>query len=301
MPLFDLEGADLDPGYLNLRTAELPVEQAIKAELEAMWVRFEPYADADFAAAFARDPDPRFWEMYLGCALLDAGKRLQPRANRPEGQGNPDFCVIDGDRRIWIEAIAPDVGDPGEDQVPDLVMAEDGGGAQVQPLRQIHLRITSALWTKKRALEQYRVDGVIGEQDVCLVAIGGGRFALQAAGEDFPTALSAVYPIGDEFVRVNRDNHQVVAHGYHRAEVIERAAGNIPRTAFFDGRFAHVSGLIWSRASIGNMYRAARPMSLIHNHASENPMPRGWTAWEMEYAAVPRNGGWVFPNLRAQA
>jgi hypothetical protein len=95
MSLFDLEGDCLDQGYLNLRAAEYPQEVAIKQELEAMWLRYEPCAEADFAAGFARDPEGRFWEMHLGCALLDAGRTLQARVNRADGQGNPDLCVID--------------------------------------------------------------------------------------------------------------------------------------------------------------------------------------------------------------
>lgn len=300
-PLFELAGPDLDPGYLNLCAAEYPAEQVIKAALEGMWLRFEPYADADFAMAFARDPDARFWEMYLGCALLNAGKALQLRANRAQGQGNPDLCIVDGERRIWIEAISPDVGDVGVDQVPGVVMLEDGGAAQAQPMRQIHLRITSGLWTKKQAIDQYRADRVIGENDVCVIAISGSKFALQAGGLGFPLALSAVYPIGDEYISVNVENFAVVGHGHHRAEEIERAGGNIPRTAFFDDRFAQVSGLIWSRAGIGNMDRGARPLSFIHNHAAENAMPRGWGVWDKEYQALTNDGGWSFPNFLAHA
>jgi hypothetical protein len=297
-PLFDLAEGDLDRGYLNLRAAASPCDAAIKEQLEAMWLRYEPYADADFAEGFARDPEARFWEMYLGCALLDGGKAVQPRMNRPQGQGNPDLCVIDNNRRIWIEAIAPDVGEQGEDQVPDLF--EMVAHVQAQPLRQVQLRITSGLWTKMRQIQRYRADGVIGEQDVCLVAVSGGRFALQAAGEEFPTALSAVYPIGNAFVRVNRDDFQVVAHGHERNEMIRRGGNGIPRTAFFDETFASVSGLIWSRASIGNMDRGARPLALIHNHVARNPMPRGWRVWDEEYEAVRRGPVWAFPRVDAR-
>jgi len=74
------------------------------------------------------------------------------------------------------------VGDVGVDQVPGLVMLEDGGAAQAQPIRQIHLRITSGLWTKKQAIDQYRADRVIGENDVCVIAISGSKCALQAGG-----------------------------------------------------------------------------------------------------------------------
>jgi hypothetical protein len=281
-PLFDLDGPCLDPGYRNLRAGARAEEREIKATLETMWLHYQPYADTDFADAFARDPDARFWEIFVGCALLEAGKILQRRVNRPQGRGHPDLCVVDGERRIWIEATAPSAGDGGDDQVPDIVPL-GVGGIQDQPIRPVQLRITSAVLAKTRKFDRYRTDGVIGENDVCLIAVGGGRFGLQAGGPGFPLALSAVYPIGDQFARINRENGEIVGHGYHHAEEIERAGGNIPRSAFLSPQFAGVSGLIWSRASIGNMVRAVRPLSLIHNYAARNRMPQRWGCWDKEY------------------
>jgi hypothetical protein len=50
--------------------------------LQEMWVRYEPYADPDFRQGFARDVDGRFWEMCLGCTLIDAGRTLLPVVER---------------------------------------------------------------------------------------------------------------------------------------------------------------------------------------------------------------------------
>lgn len=65
----------------------------------------------------------------------------------PKDREIPTYALL---MAIWIEVISPDVGDVGVDHVPGLVMLEDGGAAQAQPIRQIHLRITSGLWTKNR-------------------------------------------------------------------------------------------------------------------------------------------------------
>ena len=149
--LFELSGDHFDQGYMNLRARQNRTEQEIADMPEAMWRRYEPYADPDFADQFAQDPEARFWEMYLGCALLDAGKTLVPTADRPDAGGRPDICVVDGERRIWIEAIAPGVGDSPADGIPQIVPINQGGSLQAQPVRQIHLRITSALLTKRNA------------------------------------------------------------------------------------------------------------------------------------------------------
>src|SRR5262245_5940459 len=103
--LFELDGQDLDRGYLNLREGKFATERTLRAQLQTMWDRYEPYADPDFRNGFARDPDARFWEMYLGGALLDSGKTLLPATERKSAAGLPDLCVVDGGRRIWIEAV----------------------------------------------------------------------------------------------------------------------------------------------------------------------------------------------------
>jgi hypothetical protein len=94
-----------------------------------------------------------------------------------------------------------------------------------------------------------------GSNDSYIVAISACQFALEAAGEGLPHAVSAVYPFGDEFIEFNRQTLEVVrlAHGY--SSHIERAGKRddpILRTAFQDQRFADISGLIWSRRSTGN-------------------------------------------------
>ena len=100
--------------------------------------------------------------MAIGCALLDAGKSLLPAADRRHrATGCPDICVLDGDRRIWIEATAPTAGDDGADQVPDLVPLNHGGSVRFQPVRQVQIRISGALFTKTKALARYLKAGVI--------------------------------------------------------------------------------------------------------------------------------------------
>ena len=98
--LFDVDGANLDRGFENLKAAELPIEQQLHAMLQEMWGRYEPYADPDFRQGFARDVDGRFWEMYLGCTLLEAGRTLLPVVERQREGGQPDLCVLEDGRRI---------------------------------------------------------------------------------------------------------------------------------------------------------------------------------------------------------
>src|SRR3954451_7428288 len=83
MSLFEVNVADAQIGYQHIKAAQSPTEGTIKQGLEELWAQYEPYADSNFKTEFARQPDPRFWEMYLTVVLLEAGKRIVPREKLP--------------------------------------------------------------------------------------------------------------------------------------------------------------------------------------------------------------------------
>lgn len=298
--LWSIDDPNADLGYRNLKRAECAVERDIRAALDEMWSVFEPFADSDFLPAFAHDPDARFWEMFLGYSLLQDGRTLLPAAERGNQEGLPDICLLDGDRRVWIEATAPGDGAAGPDQVARPVPINEGGSLAAAPERQIQLRVTGALYTKSAAFAQYVERGRIAPEDVKLVAIGATRFGAYAS-DNPPSALRAVFPIGEQFIRVNRENGEVVEEGFLESWTIERANGAIDRTAFLTGEYAHISGLIWSRVGIGNFYTRVRPISLIHNPMSDVLMPESWNVWDREYVARRQGENWQVENIRAVA
>jgi hypothetical protein len=296
-PLFQVDGPNLDLGYVNLKAGADRIERELRAMLEGMWARYEPYADLDFPEGFARDLDARFWEMYLGCALLDEGHALLPVAARQRDGGQPDLCVLDGERRIWIEAIAPDDGSPGPDQIVRPVPINEGGGVIAAPVRQAQLRTTSAFWTKSQKLARYLAEGVIGHNDVRLIAISASRFGAYVPDQPMPLIMSSLFPIGALYVTLDPESGEVVNEGYAHAPHIARQGGFIPRSAFLDSQFAHVSGVIWSRLAIGNYERASRPLTFVHNPLAERPMPLRWGVWDREFEAVRDGDHWTASDI----
>jgi hypothetical protein len=290
--LFEIEGADLDLGYINIREGSFAAEREIREMLDAMWQTYEPYADPDFRPGFAHDPEGRFWEMYLGFALIRAGKSLLPRCDRQRPGGQPDICVLDGERRIWIEAIAPDRGDEGPDQVRGSQPINRGGSFEPVPVREAQLRLTSALWTKSQKVQAYLQTGVIGPSDVRLIAISGGRFGRHIPDTRLPLIISSVFPIGREFLTIDPEHGTVVGTAFAASPTIQRHTGTIPRTAFIDERFSHISGVIWSRISIGNMSLGGRPLTVVHNPHADVPMPHSWGVWDCEFVSKTSEDGW---------
>lgn len=291
MSLFEVDVADATLGWQNIKAAESRTEATIKAELEKLWRYHEPTADEAFRSEFARQPDPRFWEMYLTTHLVRGRKRLIPRkeiAQCKNGDKGPDFGVRKGGRVIWIEAIAPAKGDENNlDQVPELLpVGTSERSFQAAPRREVELRITGALYTKALAFRRYRDEGIIGEKDSCIVAISAAQFALQAVTSGMPYAVSAVYPFGEEQFTIDRNTMKVVKSEFTLSENIQRVAKPkepIKRTAFQSDYFKDISGIIWSRSSIGNFSVIQHNLVYVHNQRAERPIPRGWARWREEY------------------
>lgn len=286
MLLFDVDIPDADLGYQNIRRAAQPIELELKEALEALWQRYEPYADTDFIQQFAREPYARFWEMYLTTQLLDEGRNVCPRSDLPAKIRNsgPDIQIGEEGRTIWIEAITPEPGDLANvDRVPEIVSMSESGGTQIVPRRQVELRITSALLEKRNAFQQYRERGLVGEHDLCVVAISGSRFSTQAGAISLPPAVTAVYPLGDKFATFDRETMGVVDSGYRHSEHINRTSAEpIPRSAFLDDHFSDISGLIWSRRTIGDFLGRGHDFVFVHNVTARNAFPTGWIKWDEE-------------------
>lgn len=303
MALFDIDNPNAHIGYRNLRAAEFPVEREIKIGLEALWARYEPYADANFRQEFSRQPDNRFWEMYLTVRLLDAAKKVRPRAELAPAARDvgPDICIQKGTRRIWIEAVSPDQGHQNNpDRVADWPVEERRIDAEEQR-RQVELRITTALSSKIEKFKGYRNEGIIAERDSCIVAISAGQFALQAVHSGLPPPVTSVYPFGRE-----QANFDPQARSFNSvfdfAPQIRRGGGQaVDRTAFQDPENALISGLVWSRRSIGNFLGQPDDFVFVQNQVASRPVRRMWLKWSEAFFVVD-NGQrlWAIKNRKSR-
>jgi hypothetical protein len=298
--LFDVDGANLDRGFENLKAAKCPPEQQLRAMLQDMWTTYEPYADPDFRQGFARDVDGRFWEMYLGCTILAAGRALLPVVERQRKGGQPDLCVLEDGRRIWIEAVTPDEGAPGPDQIRRPAPLNEGGRLFPAPIRQAQLRTSGAFWTKAQKIGCYVEQGVIAPEDTRIIAISASRFGVYVVEQPVPLIMTTLFPIGDAYVTIDRDTGNVLEEGFHAAPFIQRDGNPIPRTAFLDERFADISGVIWSRIAIGNMSRQIRPITYVHNPLARVPLPTNWGVWDREFVTIRRGDEWEAKDILAQ-
>jgi hypothetical protein len=243
MTLFDQDGAGMDPIYLRLRDADDASDAEQKAYLDGLWTRARLHLDWNFKSAFARDAAQRCWEIRLAVAFLDLGYALDAG-----GEGRPDLATrLSTGERLWVEAVAPTLGAPNNPDRPAELIPD--GRFRTVPIEQILMRYTQVLREKRDQFLGYRQAGVVAEGDRCVIAVSSAALWPHVAGVGLPRILSAVFPIGNERVIVDRGTLEVVRveHEY-RGEVFRSGGAGIPTTEFLTPEYATISGVIHDSA-----------------------------------------------------
>jgi hypothetical protein len=150
--------------------------------------------------------------------------------------------------------------------------------------------------SSRRAVAAVRA-GVIGHGDVRIIAIGGGRFGRNIPEAGLPLVMSALFPIGQALGVLDPTTGELVREGYQSSFTIERQRGTIPRAAFLDDRFAHISGVVWSRVGVGNMCRQVRPLTFVHKPRAAISMPHSWGVWDHEYIYSEYEDRWEVRDI----
>jgi hypothetical protein len=141
--------------------------------------------------------------------------------------------------------------------------------------------------------------GVIGSDDIRVIAIGAGRFGFYVSEFPLPAILSAVFPLGNYVVSLDTKSGKVTGSEFLPSFEIARSSGAISRDAFLDEKFAAISGIIWSRVGIGSMSHKERSLTMVHNPLAVVAMPQSWGVWDKEFVASERNGRWTISNILA--
>lgn len=252
-------------------------------------------ADPKFVSELMSESDQKFWACVSEALVANRLRDKQFGKRKAVGAG-PDFLVMDGDRKIWIEVICPEpTGLPTEWLDPKI------NEAVSFPHEEILLRWTSAIKAKSERLvgsedgtrKGYIASGVVDPADSYVIAVNGcqlrsGPFPALLGISQFPFAAEAVFPVGPYQLQISRDTPKVVDRGHqHRPFVLNKNRAEVPALAFLDPRFNSVSA-VWAldlngSSAIGN----SEPSAIIHNPNALNPVPVGFLPADDEYVATP--------------
>lgn len=103
---------------LYTRIRDYEKDSKVKSQIENFWKKYEPYAPQEYLEKIHSEGNfyQKWWEMFLGVGLLNLNISI---TTSPKDVG-PDFKIILPSQVLWIEAVAPNVGD-GVDAIPEFI------------------------------------------------------------------------------------------------------------------------------------------------------------------------------------
>ena len=283
------------PHYRALIHPRRPIEVLARQRCEAMWRLFEPLADPNFLERLPFEFHQRWFEMYLGAALVSAG--LDVSAPTP-GRG-PDFAIRADGRRVYIEAVCATAGDPlHEDAVQEPTYRDAEGNlvaAQV-PHDRITLRLAHSVRAKINAFDRYRGTGLVTPDDACVIAVNLREIPhAWADAKDF--FFRAVYGVGNRYMVIDRQAGEIVDAGHEHRTLLTRASGAAEEVApMLEPNHADVCAVLGSSADAWNMREPFGDDFVLMPHANAlAPLPRGLIrrGTEVSLGAGAESGTWM--------
>jgi hypothetical protein len=276
--LFGTLGQDVDPVYRNIRDS--PRLTDARQFAESLWLGFYPLADPHFVDQFARSCFSRFWEMYLGSTLPDAG--FCPSST----SAGPDLSIQSPAGMVHFEAVAPSSGDGSH---PDVVPEIECGVAQRVPVEKVLLRCRAALEEKHRKHFEFLDSGSLSRVDPYVIAVNVSNVRFARWIDHPPLGVQTVFPIGEQTVVFSSDP-EVDGQTYftHRAFVTKSSGASVTTGVFVDPAYSEISAVLFSQVDPANYPdNFGDDFVLIHNPSAKNPLPMGFLPRGREFVAWP--------------
>lgn len=259
-----------------------------KEFIEEMWSQYQPYADRHFLLESRKNFKQRIWEMYLACSLIAKGFSITSDDKGPDIRISKEGVVI------WIEAVAPKAG-TGNDAVTEL---------QPQTIRdvpddQIKLRYRSAIEEKyNKKYKKYLLEKIVKPNDCYIIAINGSAIPSARREIEIPRIIRSVLPFGNETLRINVEEYEVVDRYYQYQDQVRKVSGfSVSTDIFLNNQYDGISAVLYSCVDVLN-----RPQEfgddfvLLHNPLAKNKLERGLIKLGREYwveKSILESTNWV--------
>jgi hypothetical protein len=273
MSTFFQNGPAEDQSYINIR--DLEHARPYRNYVESLWEAFEPLADRHFLSDAKAHFLERFWEMYLAKALNLAGWSPQTPGNK-----GPDFLVSCSEKKIFLEATAPGIGE-GDDSVPEMKLR----AVQAVPEKEILLHLRSAISSKLDSWKKWCSQGLVDSGDTFVIAINGRRIRAGLGDSEPPFIVRAVFPIGPLSAVWDKSKYEIVETYYDYRDTLNKKSGaKVETDIFLSSEFRDVSAVVYSFVDAANHPQIeGQDFRLVHNPSAKNPLPRGFFKLGREY------------------
>lgn len=243
----------------------------LKQWIESSRSLYKPYC-GDGLKKFINDAKVNFagqvWHLYLAILFLKNGFELFPTA-----PGQPDLCVKQDDRKIWIEAVSVTPG-VGPDKAPngDKYSGIDGF---FQPAdSQIQLRLSNAFIVKQKQIDKYITSGSISRNDLCLIAVNSGEIPLSDFTPDFSNMFKVLYKARGTCYSVDTKIAQGKQTILKHDSLTKISGETFPIGYFEDSQNQRTNGVIFSAEKIWGMNVSnVNNVEIIENFMSPDRIP----------------------------
>ncbi|HZL28823.1 MAG TPA: hypothetical protein VFC39_20015 [Acidobacteriaceae bacterium] len=265
------DGEAADRTYVNLRDLRNEWTEPAREFAESLWERFRRFADPHFLTEVRRDFHPRFWEMYLTCALQEFANHQGSTLSCPKP--GPDILLERDGSRVWVEAVVTTNGIPGR---PDSVVEPNPDGSGKIPEEKLVLRYANAISEKYRKYQGYLREGIIHKNDAFVIAINGAALSYKwtQVENDVPRFLKAVYPLGVYQLLLDRSTGKIIGQQNEpRFNIVKASGAKVATMSFLERRSRGISAILGSYADV--MWHSPAlgvDFELAHNPKSRAPI-----------------------------
>jgi hypothetical protein len=270
--LFDLsETVNYHPAYENIALEKSSLAIEAKSFFQKLYNKYVElnYEENNFLDGIKKQWHPRVWELYFTIKLMELGFDI----NCPKGNA-PDVKIQNDNQIIWIECATLSKGNGAVKECDDDVLHTFNDEDYI-------LRITSTITSKYKQIENHRESGVIGSEDIVLIAMNTGELDLtEIAQMDFPLIQKALYGIGS--MTYNFTTKEV--SNQHRLNVKKSNNVKIKTNYFATDEYENISGIIfsdWKSTEISK--KLTEGFELTHNLYAKNKLREGFFKIGCEY------------------
>lgn len=260
--------------YRDLR--DNPKAADIKSKIENLWEKYEPYAHKSFLKKIQIEFYQRWWEMYLFVGL----DNIKCNLNYDKSDKGPDFFIPCKNNKIWIEAVAPKIGDK-SDKVPEFKFE-----ASDLPKDKCLLRLSQKLNDKRDIFEKHILRETIGIKDICVIALSSCNLNQFGTLLDFPqpAPLSVLAGAGVLCLSKKPQNCYTVK----TKSIYKNSGAQVDMCLFDEEKFSIISAVLYS--SVDPLNAPNDPESTFQiflNPNAKNPLP---AEYKMNIETWYRNG-----------
>ena len=224
----------------------------------------------------------KYWQQMS--EILLAEELIKCNFNPKHPTRGPDFWIETNGKKIWIEVVTPEPKDLPTDYIQ--------GTGDTVPHGKILLRWTAAIKEKSEKFQKYKSDGLVGENDICVIAINGrllrghdGVFPEFYGISQFPFAVEAALGVGPLHITIEIETRkQVSSELQHRPIIQNHNNANVATNTFLNFSHTHIDALWATDLDEGLLLARSCSMAIIHNPNCNNKLPLKLLPAQIEYA-----------------